>query len=236
MVILRKNSPKVNGALDLGSVGPRRAGHGRAPEASYCHRRQCHIENAKECIGCFKSSDELQETFYYWRSCVDLNISTHPADLPPTLQPHAIVGAAIERAELIGSVHPVRRLLEAHAEPYLTSLVIRSLLNAGHREWALELCQLRELDLHKLLDTQNRAYWATHGEEEGQARCMTVTFAGRGEVEVFVRYRICGPADHHADHGGPWYEIEEVCDDRTCEPLELSDDELRQIEELLLEG
>ena len=68
------------------------------------------------------------------------------------------------------------------------------------------------------------------------SRCMTVTFAGRGEVEVFVRYRICGPADHHADHGGPWYEIEEVCDDRTCEPLTLSDDELRQIEELLLEG
>ena len=202
----------------------------------FCHRRQIDVD-LECCIACFADTEtDLRQVFRHRRSCVDLNISTHPADLPPTLQPHAIVGAAIERAELIGSVHPVRRLLEAHAEPYLTSLVIRSLLNAGHREWALELCQLRELDLHKLLDTQNRAYWATHGEEEGQARCMTVTFAGRGEVEVFVRYRICGPADHHADHGGPWYEIEEVCDDRTCEPLELSDDELRQIEELLLEG
>ena len=178
MQTVRNSDQKVNTTIGLGM-----AAAVPVQVSAFCHLRQCHIEQLRECVKCFRSSESLRGSYRFWRSCVDLNISTHPADLPPTLQPHAIVGAAIERAELIGSVHPVRRLLEAHAEPYLTSLVIRSLLNAGHREWALELCQLRELDLHKLLDAQNRAYWATHGEEEGQARCMTVTFAGRGEVE-----------------------------------------------------
>ena len=74
-----------------------------------------------------------------------------------------IVGAAIERAELIGSVHPVRRLLEAHSDPQLTAIAVRCLMSTGHRDWALELCELHEPDLQHLLDTQNRLYWAANG-------------------------------------------------------------------------
>ena len=59
-------------------------------------------------------------------------------------------------------------------------------------------------------------------------RCFTVSFKDRSEVGVFVRYRIV------SRDGRPGYEIEEVVDDATGEPITLTPDELGEIEEHLI--
>ena len=59
---------------------------------------------------------------------------------------------------------------------------------------------------------------------------MTVCFKDRGEIDVFVKYRIVSV------NGAPAYEVEEVCDDVTGESISLSDDELAEIEAHLIDG
>ena len=70
---------------------------------------------------------------------------------------------------MIGSVHPVERLLEAHPEPYLRSVAVQALVHSGHRDWAVELCELPGIDLRRWLDVRNRVYWAAR-EEEGEGK------------------------------------------------------------------
>ena len=71
---------------------------------------------------------------------------------------------------------------------------------------------------------------------DGSTSCLTISFAGRGQLEIFVRYKICGPTPHNGESKGPWYHIEEVCDDETGEPIALSDEERRELEAHLIDA
>ena len=103
-------------------------------------------------------------------------------------------------------------------------------MSTGHRDWALELCELHEPDRKHLSHEDCIAEQIARPERDGidVRSCMTVSFDGR-EVDVFVRFRIV------SNDGAPEYEVEEVCDDKTGEPVTLSQDELIQIEEHLVE-
>ena len=144
MPIVENPRRKVNANMLL---GPLRWGEGLLHDTSfctrctgYCHRRQTQV-NIAACTRCFEASvpDGIHESS---GACAELNVSTHPADLPADLQHLSIIAAAIDRAELIGIPHPVQQLLEAHPSDFLQDQIVRALTESGHPDWGQQLAQM----------------------------------------------------------------------------------------------